>query len=501
MDDYKKIIYSQDAVKMHVFLQFIFNAETLRQNVREEWIKLYDSSYIDDKIIGGIERMLPNVADILATIEKKATGHIVSSLTQSSFSIAAEKSGDDTMAKTMMDDSMPKKKTPTKTKPFNLTKIKPKIIEEPIALKREIKATPLPKHIFKKTLADIEKEKKERRKTQIERVKKDYEQNKIQPFKLKTGETSYDIDKVKEQIYEKEQNILQFDKKHARKLPDFSKNEVEIKPTAAAILREGHLLTKKQQEEEKVLKDFEMNMRDESEFNRWSKEMGEKEEVERLEHMQKKKIEMELARAEAIHAREHKTTENKFNAAKMKVQAQIRDDQRQHEKLVTHEAKQELISMIQDQRVCAEDEKEKVVQKNKEVRDQVHQEINQALARRKAEDEAELRKREELIRQIRELEKIPIVRTQGFDPTETSGHGLLNEMSIAELRERIEYEKIRQQAETEKRREQNLKGKSEKSDMLKDTSEKIQKARNDLKEKKDRERLEKKRRIAELEQK
>ena len=47
----------------------------------------------------------------------------------------------------------------------------------------------------------------------------------------------------------------------------------------------------------------------------------------------------------------------------------------------------------------------------------------------------------ELIRQIRELEKIPIVRTKGFDPTEAGGHGLLEEMSIAELRERIEYQK------------------------------------------------------------
>lgn len=115
IEDYKKIVYSQDAVKMHVFLQFIFNAEALKQNVREEWIKLYDFTYIDEKIIGGVERMLPNVADVLATIEKKATGQIVSSLTQSSFTIAAEKSGDETMAKTIMDDSLTKKKAPTKT--------------------------------------------------------------------------------------------------------------------------------------------------------------------------------------------------------------------------------------------------------------------------------------------------------------------------------------------------------------------------------------------------
>lgn len=70
---------------MHVFLQFIFNADLIREHVREEWIKLYDFAYIDDKIIGGIEKNLPNVAEILAIVEKKATGKNISQLTQTSF--------------------------------------------------------------------------------------------------------------------------------------------------------------------------------------------------------------------------------------------------------------------------------------------------------------------------------------------------------------------------------------------------------------------------------
>lgn len=50
-----------------------------------------------------------------------------------------------------------------------------------------------------------------------------------------------------------------------------------------------------------------------------------------------------------------------------------------------------------------------------------------------------MKKKQELIMQIRELEKIPIIRTKGFDPTEAGGFGLLEEMSIAELRERLEF--------------------------------------------------------------
>ena len=44
-----------------------------------------------------------------------------------------------------------------------------------------------------------------------------------------------------------------------------------------------------------------------------------------------------------------------------------------------------------------------------------------------------MRRKIDLIQQIRALESVPIVRHKFVDPTETSGHGLLAEMSIAEV--------------------------------------------------------------------
>ena len=58
--------------------------------------------------------------------------------------------------------------------PFNLTKQKPKMIPPPEQIKKEIKARPLPKNMNKKSLADIEKEKKQRRQATANAIRGDY---------------------------------------------------------------------------------------------------------------------------------------------------------------------------------------------------------------------------------------------------------------------------------------------------------------------------------------
>lgn len=103
--------------------------------------------------------------------------------------------------------------------------------------------------------------------------------------------------------------------------------------------------------------------------------------------------------------------------------------------------------------------------------------------------------------QIRELEKIPIVRTKGFDPTEAGGYGLLEEMSIAELRERLEFNRRQQEQDTELKRQKNLERKDKEAEDLMSTASKIEEARQKRKEENDRRREEKKRAAEELEAK
>jgi hypothetical protein len=49
-------------------------------------------------------------------------------------------------------------------------------------IKREIKSNPVPKNLFKKSLADIERDKEERRKQKVEVVRQQYEGNSKKRF-------------------------------------------------------------------------------------------------------------------------------------------------------------------------------------------------------------------------------------------------------------------------------------------------------------------------------
>jgi hypothetical protein len=49
-------------------------------------MELYSFEYLDDKIIAGVEKNLPNVSEILRTVERKATGKVTSGLSASGVS-------------------------------------------------------------------------------------------------------------------------------------------------------------------------------------------------------------------------------------------------------------------------------------------------------------------------------------------------------------------------------------------------------------------------------
>lgn len=127
-------------------------------------------------------------------------------------------------------------------------------------------------------------------------------------------------------------------------MPNFEKYEADVKLNVAALKREKHLIDKDEREAQAKLDEMAMGLKDASEFNRWKAEMGEKDEIERLEHIQKKKIEMELAREEAIMARENKEKENHLLVNKMRHEMDVMMDEREIKLQEVIVAKKEVIA-------------------------------------------------------------------------------------------------------------------------------------------------------------
>lgn len=108
------------------------------------------------------------------------------------------------------DDDRPKK-APTQPKPFNLTKPKPKVIPQPEAMAREVKSNPVPKNLFKKSLAEIEQEKADRRAKETENVRKGYQESDKQKFPLETEKRRPDkFEKAKNEVINMRAEELKF---------------------------------------------------------------------------------------------------------------------------------------------------------------------------------------------------------------------------------------------------------------------------------------------------
>lgn len=367
------------------------------------------------------------------------------------------------------------KKT-TQVKPFNITQPKPKKEKVETPPPEPFKPQPVPETIYTTNLDNISEESKKRKEEVAKKTKEKYEKG-PGAFKFKTDERPMYKEKIAKQVEEEQQKLLQFNKKYHEPPLTYKEIEAEVKLNAAAILREEYLLAKKTAEEEKKLKSYEVDLHNSGEFDRWQKEMKEKDKIERLEEMQKRKLEMQMAREEAIEACQQKLKSNQVMVEKVKIESEIAAKEREEKKVEELERKHGLRNEVLETKENAAIEKQKVLAKNQKIREEIEKEIADAMQRKKEEQAIEQKHRDDIISKIRELEGKPIERKVGYDPTETAGHGLLEEMSLAELRERLETLKKERADEEERIRQENLKKKEDYSKMIVEKSERIAAAR------------------------
>ncbi|KFO93043.1 hypothetical protein N320_12600, partial [Buceros rhinoceros silvestris] len=257
-------------------------------------------------------------------------------------------------------------------------------------------------------------------------------------------------------------------------------DNIPIKLNAAAILREGALYQRKMEQELKRIEKLLQGARDPSEFFEWQKQMRGKDLEEQLAEIECRRLQGKLSHEEAVLAHQNVVQENKKKADLIREEKAELMHQYAEKRLQEQKEMRELVEQIVEGHKNAKQAKIKLQKYKQQIVQEVCEENRELLRQALEEEEVKLRKRYELIQQIRTIESLPIIRHKIVDLTETGGHGLICEMSIMELRERLALLREAQKAAEEEKRDQIIHEKQAKEQLLLDKLDQISLFRAEL---------------------
>mmetsp|Transcript_5900 Transcript_5900/g.11252 ORF Transcript_5900/g.11252 Transcript_5900/m.11252 type:complete len:678 (-) Transcript_5900:239-2272(-) len=426
---YRRLVLSQDGQKMLVLLHFIFDEEMLNNFCRDEWMKLYDAQYVDN-LITNILAYLPELDDMIKSLEHKVY-------------LSKKKEEDEAAAFSGKGAA-----SVTVPKPFKLSESRPPLIEPEYIQPDSKKAKPAPPRKPPGTLNKQQQEfanlKEQNRRTQ----QLTYSDPNKQPFKLLTQDRPSNLDQIKAQVEAKIQEECPFKLEEKAKPPP-PPPAAHVRLNTAAILREDAVYKKKQEQEAERIKLYEADLRDDSEFRKWQTDMRVKDDQDRMDAIEKRRAEMEAEGEAAKELRSQRETEK---VQKMREEAQQIQEQLRAERAAEEESNRERRDIIIEARQGVKVAVEKLEDAKKARATELMKE-KEDNARRLAEERAlEMVRKQDLIRQLKAIEAIPISEVEKYDPTTTKGQGLLEEMSLRELRERLEIMKNRKKQDEIDRR-------------------------------------------------
>ena len=375
--------------------------------------------------------------------------------------------------------------------PFNLSVNKPKLLQEPIHISNTFKSLPIPKNLNNKTLATIENERVNRikllNKNIIARTEKDR-----RTYTMESDSRPKNIDRIRDMVEKNIIKSLKFNQKFLNKKIDFDKFKADVKYNEAAILKEEFMIEKKNKEEEKELNKILIEKKDRKEFDRWVTEMKIKDDIERMEKVDKRKIEQMLSREISSNYYNLRKNRNMEKYSELKMNEKMNNDKIKEEKEEDIKNKKNTVEKLKKEEENAILKKFKIIEDKQNLYQKRKKEFNELNLLTSKENKLMKEKRDSIISQIRTLEKIPKKRETGFDPTETPGYGFLNEMSLAELRERLALQKKMTSDEIECKKEENKLKMLQRADDLYNKALMIQENRNKLRNMKEMERKYKK---------
>lgn len=291
-----------------------------------------------------------------------------------------------------------------------------------------------------------------------------------QPFKLKMLERPTNLEKVKQEVEAARQAACDFDRKNRPVVlpPKPKPGAGNVRLNSAAVLREDNLYRKKQEQEAAKLRAYEAELRDSSEFDEWRDRMRKVDDEAERARMERRRVEALVADEAARESKLRQANDNKAVAIAARAAASQGTVRRLKETAARRQAQLAVVAEVHSQRerpaLAVEELRQAKLAAAAETRDEMERHAEVIAAERRAEEE----RRADLIKQIRALERVPKKRVVAFDPTYVPPVGVLEQMSLAELRERLVTAEEERKAEEMKRRQKIVEAKRSKEEDLKD---------------------------------
>ncbi|NWX17708.1 CFA99 protein, partial [Aegotheles bennettii] len=387
---FSRIVKSLDTAKMLKFLRFFFNALYLNTWIKDEWSQFYDSLYVKENWIDPLLRWQPKVQQLVEQLTDKLNNRT-------------------TTVKTSM---------VTQPKEFNLTVPKPRAIPVPLPIPVLEKRPPIPPSTYKPP-----KEKK-----QLEEIKRKNRQKAEVSVFCSGSHLSFLLNcffcnVLFSQVLELYLKLL-----HLVSPGSFSRvtkliDNIPIKLNAAAILREGALYQRKMEQELKRIENLLQGAGDPSEFLEWQKQMRGKDLEEQLAEIECRRLQGKLSHEEAVLAHQNVIQENKKKADLIREEKAELMHQYAEKRLQEQKEMKELVEQVVEGHKNAKQAKIKLQKYKQQIVQEVCEENRELLRQALEEEEEKLRKRYELIQQIRAIESLPSLKHKFVDLTEVSSKG------------------------------------------------------------------------------
>ena len=426
-EDFDAFVAAQPPTILLPLLSFLHDPHWQDEWMRPQWSALYDSAFVNDVLLHRLRTDGERTAALLSRLRgaaqrKEAGGTAVGGAEGAAG--ARDNSG---------------RCAVTVVRPFSLSASRPKALPAPLALPIGVAARPAPPILRQRSLARVEEEKRARRAAITQQLIEAH--SKETPFALAAAHRPSSLPRA---VAEAEARL----KAECAPSPAFSRPSPTAAPapfhksTAASILREEERYRRERREEADRLLRFERELRDSAHFDQWQAARRAEDDERRKDEVARRKADMARSHVHAQLSVRDMVERNAQSAAVSKAEAERRrsavrqsdEDGRRAREL---RAKQ---SAAEEERAVAAAVKE-ALQKRREAAAAVCEEAAALDAERRRLHEEELSEKRALARRIQAMEALAAQRAKRRAVVEDSKAGrlaLLSDMSVAEMRRRLE---------------------------------------------------------------